>query len=248
MDQKQLEELTSRKTQLYLYQKAIEDCGILEATQELSEKVDLKIWSKLFLISLLHQKATPATLISAISTYFKEVQDASNFLEYAIQEQFLSYSKGFIYPNITLPPSIQEQINQLGFPLPLIEEPSLITNNYQTGYHLHKGSILQGGAKIEEDVNLDHINTLNQIPLTYLSEIASRIPQLPPSDPEAYKTHLKFIKYVSYSRQLLTDTIYLTHGYDRRGRTYARGYHYNYQGCDHNKATLTFAHKEKLNE
>ena len=37
---------------------------------------------------------------------------------------------------------------------------------------------------------------------------------------------------------------FLTHAYDKRGRTYAKGYHVNYQGNDWNKATICFAEGE----
>ena len=37
---------------------------------------------------------------------------------------------------------------------------------------------------------------------------------------------------------------YLTHRYDKRGRTYAQGYYINPQGNEWNKAVLEFADKE----
>lgn len=45
----------------------------------------------------------------------------------------------------------------------------------------------------------------------------------------------------------LSDEVYLTHRYDRRGRVYASGYHVNTQGDDYRKAVLTLANKEVLN-
>jgi DNA-directed RNA polymerase len=44
--------------------------------------------------------------------------------------------------------------------------------------------------------------------------------------------------------EALSDTIYLTHRYDRRGRIYCTGYHVNEQGTDYHKAVLEFADKE----
>ena len=43
-------------------------------------------------------------------------------------------------------------------------------------------------------------------------------------------------------------TFYLTHAYDKRGRTYAQGYHVSYQGNDWNKACVQFGRAEALSE
>jgi DNA-directed RNA polymerase len=40
---------------------------------------------------------------------------------------------------------------------------------------------------------------------------------------------------------------YMTHKYDKRGRTYSQGYHINPQGNDWNKAVIEFADKEVIN-
>jgi DNA-directed RNA polymerase len=40
---------------------------------------------------------------------------------------------------------------------------------------------------------------------------------------------------------------WLTHKYDKRGRTYCQGYHVSYQGNDYNKACIEFADGEPLN-
>ena len=44
----------------------------------------------------------------------------------------------------------------------------------------------------------------------------------------------------------LGNEFWLTHKYDRRGRTYAVGYHINTQGTDYNKAVLELAKKEVI--
>lgn len=38
-----------------------------------------------------------------------------------------------------------------------------------------------------------------------------------------------------------------SHKYDRRGRTYAVGYHVNSQGTDYNKSVLELSRKEIIN-
>lgn len=44
------------------------------------------------------------------------------------------------------------------------------------------------------------------------------------------------------------DGFWLTHKYDKRGRTYACAYHLNYQGNDWSKAIVEFAAAEPLKE
>ena len=41
-----------------------------------------------------------------------------------------------------------------------------------------------------------------------------------------------------------SDTFYLPHKYDKRGRTYCQGYHVSYQGAAWNKAVIEFANEE----
>jgi len=70
---------------------------------------------------------------------------------------------------------------------------------------------------------------------------------------EDFRKRVKaFDKYDRTSRDVLAalmaqgDRFWLTHKYDKRGRTYAQGYHVNPQGNDWNKACVEFANKEKL--
>ena len=59
-----------------------------------------------------------------------------------------------------------------------------------------------------------------------------------------------FQKYDRNAREVMEmvfvagDRFWLTHKYDKRGRTYAQGYHVNYQGNAWNKAVVEFAEKE----
>ena len=57
-----------------------------------------------------------------------------------------------------------------------------------------------------------------------------------------YEHSLKTMKMM----MALGNEFWLTHKYDRRGRTYAVGYHINSQGTDYNKAVLELSKQEKL--
>ena len=71
---------------------------------------------------------------------------------------------------------------------------------------------------------------------------------------EDYRKRVKaFAKYDKSSREVIDalftagDRFWLTHKYDKRGRTYCQGYHVSYQAADWNKACIQFADAEPLN-
>jgi hypothetical protein len=224
-------------------------------------ELDKKIWTSLLLSSLLHQRTLPETLIASVNKYFEDAQSAANFVEFACDNGIVRYAKdGFIYSKITLSAETIREIENYGYPLPSVVKPSLLTNNSDTGYQSEKaakGSCLLNDAYLPDDydLNLDHLNALNSIELTHVPYVIESIPLLPPtkkvgeSDKDfkaKNKAHAKFIRSVNQGLELLTGSFYLTHAYDRRGRTYCRGFQFSYQGKDWNKAAITFKNGEKL--
>mgnify|MGYP003397451282 FL=1 len=226
------------------YKQLIEESGAIDHVLPLlsSEEEELPIIRKILLVSLLHRKCTPSTIITAIQKYFKNLQEAANYLELCITTyDIIDWDQQYIYTKITISQEAQTHIDRYGFPLPLIIKPKQLTCNTDTGYYSDKpGTVLQKRATTEYDVNLDFLNQVNSIPLEFNEDLLAKIPLAKPKEVKQLAAHTKFVKHLSHSRALLTKTIYLTHGYDRRGRVYARGHHYSYQGCDWNKATLSF--------
>ena len=245
MNQIQNETYYSQLNQYDYYKQLIEESGAIDHVLPLlsSEEEELPIIRKILLVTLLHRKCPPSTVITAIQKYFKDLQEAANYLELCITTyDIIDWDQQYIYTKITISQEAQNRIDRYGFPLPLIIKPKQLTCNTDTGYYSDSrpGTVLQKRATTEYDVNLDFLNQVNSIPLEFNDDLLAKIPLAKPKKPEQWLAHTKFIKHLSHSRALLTKTIYLTHGYDRRGRVYARGYHYSYQSCDWNKATLSF--------
>ena len=113
------------------------------------------------------------------------------------------------------------------------------------------------------DVCLDHINRMNNQRLCINWDVANYVkdsrPNMDkPKEGETRQDYEKRVKaFEKYSRtakevmELVTqegNNFSLGHKYDKRGRTYAQGYHINYQGTSYNKAVLEFADKELVND
>ena len=63
---------------------------------------------------------------------------------------------------------------------------------------------------------------------------------------KAFQKYDRNSKVVLELLTMISDKFYLTHRYDKRGRTYAQGYHVNPQGNSWNKAIINFANKEVI--
>lgn len=252
MNQIQNETYYNNSNQYDYYKQLIEESGAIDHVLPLlsSPEEELPIIRKILLVTLLHRRSPPSTVITAIQKYFKNLQEAANYLGKAITTyDIIDWDQQYIYTKITVSQEAQNRIDRYGFPLPLIIKPKQLTCNTDTGYYSDKpGTVLQKRATTEYDVNLDFLNQVNSIPLEFNDDLLAKIPLAKPKEVKQYASHTKFIEHLAHSRALLTKTIYLTHGYDRRGRVYARGFHYNYMGCDWNKATLSFRETFKPNK
>lgn len=239
-----IETLYSNYNQTTYYKQLIEDSGVMEHIQLLQiPDREIPILKKLLLISLLHIRTVPQTLIACLTDDFPTLQEASDYLEKVITVyNLIDYDTQYCYTKINLSQEAQNDINNYGYPLPLSIPPKPVLSNTDTGYYSpKKGTILQSDNYSQYDINLDVINQLNSIPLAFNDDLKTKVPLARPTKPEQLTAHSKFVKHLHSSRSILPSTIYLTHGYDLRGRIYARGYHYNYQSHDWCKATLSFA-------
>jgi hypothetical protein len=154
---------------------------------------------------------------------------------------------------------VQNQIDILQYPLPMIQEPVKVTHNKQTGYLSIPGSIILKKNHHDDDVCLDHINRCNQVPLTLNPDVVNYVQNKwknhnTQKDDESFEKFQKrckaFKKYDQSSHDVLEalrvagNRFWLTHKYDKRGRTYCQGYAVTYQGNDFNKACVEFADAE----
>jgi hypothetical protein len=174
--------------------------------------------------------------------------------------------------NYELPEHLVRLIEQVKFLPPMICRPRQVRSNYDSGYLAKKESLILGSDNFHEgDICLDSLNKFNQVPLTLDVELLKRYSE-PPVDfdsPEkrakwqarnpgmSWEVELKdrqekWETMVRDSYKVYVDLVkqgnqfWLTHGVDKRGRTYARGYHVNTQGNSFRKAIVDLYEKEVI--
>lgn len=156
---------------------------------------------------------------------------------------------------------VQEELDKYQYPLPMVVEPEPVYSNSTTGYKTIPGSLILKKNHHEDDICLDHINRMNKVKLTLDTDTAmmvknqwKHLDKMKDGDTkEDFEKRKKaFEKYDKHAKgviELLTqegNEFYLTHAYDKRGRTYCRGYYVNVQGNAWNKACVQFADKELI--
>lgn len=161
--------------------------------------------------------------------------------------------------------AVKAEIERFQYPLPMIVPPREMRTNRDTGYCTIKGSIIlkDNLNHHEDDVCLDHINRVNQVPLVINPDTARMIENRwrdldrprPGESQKDYDARVKaFEKYDRVSREVMEtlfmtgQPFYLTHRYDKRGRSYAQGYHVNTQGNAWNKAVIELADQELVED
>lgn len=142
-----------------------------------------------------------------------------------------------------------------GIPEPLTHQiihkaPELINKNYTD----EEGSMLLGSSfnAHKGEICLDHLNRMNQVELQLNIPFLMLIKEEPKGIIDTYEQQIQWdefkkqslIKYLEIGRK----TFHHIHKYDSRGRTYAVGYHVNYQGSSFKKACVQLAKGEVLNE
>lgn len=220
---------------------------------------------------VLYKRANIPTLVGLLRGYFSDDEETSaeqhcaNMLRRAVECDVVDYDPvNQVFVVIyNIDEATQKELDKFQYPLPMIVEPETVTNNHETGYQTIVGSLILKQNHHDEDICLDHINRVNAVPLRLNEDVLSFIQnkwknidkQKPDESYQDFKARQKaFQKYNRSSREVLTalmavgNRFWLTHKYDKRGRTYCQGYHANYQGNDWNKACIELAEGEVLNE
>lgn len=215
----------------------------------------------------LHKQADVPTMVGLFSPKWGDPDDVAGMLLEVAQNDLIDYDQTtdrFVM-KYGLSADVEEILAKYQFPLPMIVEPVKVTNNRMgSGYFDKHGSIVLNGSDIfdGEDVCLDHINRINSVALTLnMNVVASKegnmiVPKRKVGEDFEEFQKRKKQAAMFYENSLdvmkgmmaLGNTFYLTHKYDRRGRTYCVGYHINSQGTDYNKAVLELANKEMINQ
>jgi len=157
---------------------------------------------------------------------------------------------------------VQDEIDRYQFPLPMVINPMVLTKNTDTGYVHDHGCIMLRNSFTTDDVCLDHLNRMNAIEFEIDENVLANIQntwrsldkQKPGETKQDFERRKKaFDKFDRTARDVIgeitkhTDRHFLTHRYDKRGRSYCTGYHVNYQGNPWNKAITRLAQKEIAN-
>lgn len=151
--------------------------------------------------------------------------------------------------------------------LPSIVPLKKVRNNSEIGYRTFKKSVVMGGKHHNFNMCLHHINKRNSVALQLDGEIVARVlaGELGAFNPEPKfnkktakmetKTEIEDRKnaWIDLHRDLADKTraigmspLYPAHRKDVRGRTYCEAYHFNYQGNDWQKASVSLYKTELI--
>lgn len=225
-----------------------------------------KFGINLLMQMVLHKRASLTTLVGVLhKNFFGEntYQQCADMLLKAAQADMVDYNPlaGVFIMKIDVSPDVYEELERYQYPLPVLIEPAMVKDNKHNGYHSFgvQSSIILRNNHHDDDVCLDHINRANLTKLTINTDTAHMIKNQwrdldKRRDGESvsdYQARCKsFERYDRSSKDVIDALVtwgnefFLTHRYDKRGRTYCQGYHVNYQGNAWNKAVVELAHKE----
>lgn len=161
---------------------------------------------------------------------------------------------------IQLEPKTSELIDQYQYLPPMIVPPEPVKSNTGSGYLSIKwDSLILKKNHHEHDICLDNINRFNSVAFCLNERVIRNIRDnrkhldsaKADETADEFKARVEsFLKMEKESMKVFAMLInegnrfYLTHKYDKRGRTYCQGYHVSYQGNTYRKAILELADKE----
>lgn len=225
---------------------------------------DLNLYVDILVQIYLHKQADPETMVGVLSPKYGSPQEVADKLLIAVEIDLLDYNAStnrFIL-KYSISKDMEDMIDRYQYPLPMIIEPKTIKKNNETGYLTINNSIVLNGSPYfkNKDMCIDHLNRANKVPLELNFKVINSEQgkyQKPVRNlDEDYKKYNRRIKqaqtFFTISMEImkaiagLTDKIFITHRYDRRGRVYASGYHINTQGTDYHKAVISLHEKELI--
>jgi len=246
--QEHLEALYNKFQQIPFLTKLFEEADIAPADDPATPHV-IKLLVHLAIQKRLQVGAAIGILGSKIN-----LEDTVAVIEACVEAGIVSYDPKREELVVVLEPdkATQETMKHYMFPPPMVCKPNVVKHNGQSGYLTIDTSVMTKRSHTNEDVCLDVINILNSFQfklnldiLNYSSMYKSLSKRKEGETTVEYNKRLKQWKnFDSETRELIKnhysdeDTIWFTHGYDKRGRVYCRGYHFNYQGCEWRKALI----------
>ncbi|QDH84613.1 putative RNA polymerase [Achromobacter phage vB_AxyP_19-32_Axy22] len=211
----------------------------------------------------LHKRADLPTLLGTLRHHGQTAQEVADGLLWLAQHDFMHWEpvREMFIVIFEISAEVQHEIDSYQYPLPMVIEPRHLENNRQSGYLISQGSVILKKNHTEDDVCLDHLNRMNKVALTINYDTVGMIQnkwknldkvQEGETREDFEKRKRAFDKYNKTAHEVMAvlthmgNRFYITHKYDKRGRTYAQGYHVNYQGTPWNKAVVEFADAEVI--
>lgn len=212
----------------------------------------------------LHKRMVPESMIGILLKHNPDdAQWVSDSLHVLILTNLIKYDphKNQLIVVHDIPHQLQRELDCFQYPLPMVCVPNTLKNNRDSGYITSRGSAILRDNHHDEDICLDHLNRMNRVALRINSHtsgmIANRWRNLDkPKEEETQADFMKrkkafekfdsTVKYVMNFLYQAGNHFYLTHKYDKRGRSYCQGYHVSYQGAPWNKAVIELATPELI--
>lgn len=254
-----LEELFSKHQLLSVlrseFMEMSEDCEVCEpamATEVLAQMY-------------LHRQADVPTLVGIMSPKFGTPQEVADKLLALCEIDFIDFdeNKARFIVKYDVSEDVQRMLDRYQYPLPMVIKPEPIRKNSDTGYITIKGSCVLNGSEYfkDKDMCLDHLNRANSVSLSlsmntihsaegkYIRPTRNQGEDFAEFRKRQKQSDIFYATTVDVMETVdqLSDELFLTHKYDRRGRCYSSGYHINPQGTDYNKAVLQLSKKEMVN-
>ena len=209
----------------------------------------------------LHKRTSLPVMVGIMRPYEANVHSTVEMLKRCAEADLMDWNDALeqFIVKFTLSDDVQEELDRYQYPLPMVVPPLQVRTNRDSGYLLTSGSVILRKNHHNDDVCLDHINRLNKIKLCINHDTATMIKnkwkgldKVQPGETKADfdKRKRAFQKYDRVAKDVIDllikegNEFYLTHKYDKRGRTYCQGHHVTYQGTPWNKAVIEFANKE----
>ena len=228
------------------------------------EASDFKKFLESLIAHLIIQKrASVSTMVGLLKSHRASLQEVADWIQEAVDLKWVTWDGESLITQFSLNQETIEEMNRYMFPLPLIVQPAVVHKWYDSGYYSDLSKHLKGitGVKSHSgDFCPDVLNKQNSIALSVEERVFEHAPcylKNIHNEQDNFKKRQKlgqFNKFMSSTSQVVntllevSDELYLTHFYDKRGRLYCRGYHVDYQGFDWQKAYVVFANKELITE
>ena len=269
-NQKMIEQFfNARQTPKLLRRELLSSPTVVAAIQasELDEDFALDLLSHM----ILAKRVPVSALVGLLNHHFNgQLQQTADAIKQAVLKDLVDWDplREQVVLRFDVDQATHDLIRQYQYLPPMIVPPLKVGNRHDrnrgSGYiTIRTDSLLLKDNHHDGELCPDSLNRFNSIPLQLNIEVATRVNNTwknldKPKSDETYEDYQKRVKAfnryqkdTAFTMALMIEMgnkFYLTHKYDKRGRTYAQGYHINTQGNCWNKAVIELAEEELIND